>query len=150
MPFEHKNTKQKRLERDNLIKKLSSFINCSTIEEVKDCWVSSKNLLNMLNVKIEYVEVPKFYSEYLALQSDSLAKNEGEEINAELEAENEQLKKWCEEFNALEVAKENTKLKELLKDCREFLEILTDDDTVWCPDSADDLLAEIKKVLGEE
>lgn len=32
-----------------------------------------------------------------------------------LQAENAQLKKWCEEFNALEVAKENTKLK---TDCR--------------------------------
>lgn len=30
----------------------------------------------------------------------------------ELEEENEQLKKWCEEFNALEVMKENKRLKE--------------------------------------
>lgn len=36
----------------------------------------------------------------------------------ELEEENEQLKKWCEEFNALEVVKENEKLKELLQECR--------------------------------
>lgn len=28
--------------------------------------------------------------------------------------ENQQLRKWCEEFNALEVAKENQQLKELL------------------------------------
>lgn len=35
------------------------------------------------------------------------------EIN-ELTEENQQLRKWCEEFNALEVAKENKKLKELL------------------------------------
>lgn len=32
-----------------------------------------------------------------------------------LQAENAQLKKWCEEFNALEVYKENDKLK---TDCR--------------------------------
>lgn len=40
----------------------------------------------------------------------------------ELEEENEQLKKWCEEFNALNVSKENQKLKELLKECRDELE----------------------------
>lgn len=32
-----------------------------------------------------------------------------------LQAENAQLKKWCEEFNALEVYKENEKLK---TDCK--------------------------------
>lgn len=42
---------------------------------------------------------------------------------ADLEAENMQLRKWCEEFNALDVAKENQKLKELLKECREVLKI---------------------------
>lgn len=38
-----------------------------------------------------------------------------------LEKENAQLIKFLEEFNALEVAKENQQLKELLKDCREAL-----------------------------
>jgi hypothetical protein len=33
--------------------------------------------------------------------------------------ENEQLHKFLEEFNALEVAKENKKLKKLLKECRD-------------------------------
>ena len=37
--------------------------------------------------------------------------------NYELEKENKQLRKWCEEFNTLEVAKENQQLKELLKEC---------------------------------
>ena len=32
----------------------------------------------------------------------------------ELEKENAQLRKWCEEFNALTVAEENSKLKQLL------------------------------------
>ena len=32
-----------------------------------------------------------------------------------------QLRKWCEEFNALDVAKENQQLKELLKECQEHL-----------------------------
>ena len=36
----------------------------------------------------------------------------------------QQLKKWCEEFNALNVAKENTKLKELLKDARNVLKMV--------------------------
>ena len=36
----------------------------------------------------------------------------------DLEAENMQLRQFCEEFNALNVAKENQKLKSLLKKCR--------------------------------
>ena len=39
----------------------------------------------------------------------------------ELKKENKQLRKWCEEFNALDVAKENQQLKELLKECRTML-----------------------------
>lgn len=35
--------------------------------------------------------------------------------------ENQQLRKWCEEFNALDVAKENQQLKELLKECKDVL-----------------------------
>ena len=35
---------------------------------------------------------------------------------------NQQLHTWCEEFNALDVAKENQQLKELLKECRGLLE----------------------------
>ena len=42
----------------------------------------------------------------------------GPDIIVELNKENRQLRKWCEEFNALDVAKENQKLKELLKECR--------------------------------
>lgn len=40
----------------------------------------------------------------------------------ELNKENRQLRKWCEEFNALDVAKENQKLKECLKNCRELFD----------------------------
>lgn len=39
----------------------------------------------------------------------------------ELNKENRQLRKWCEEFNALEVAKENQQLKELLKYCHYYI-----------------------------
>lgn len=40
---------------------------------------------------------------------------------ADLEAENMQLRQFCEEFNALNVAEENQKLKELLKECYKML-----------------------------
>ena len=39
------------------------------------------------------------YDEYQTLLSDQLAKNEGEEINAELQAENKQLKELLKECN---------------------------------------------------
>lgn len=77
-------------------------------------------------VKIEVLaEVPS-YSEYLALQSDSLAKNEAVEINAELEAENAKLREEyeaeCHRSDELEDSlhiawKDINKLKELLKEC---------------------------------
>jgi hypothetical protein len=41
---------------------------------------------------------------------------------ADLEAENMQLRQFCEEFNALKVAEENAKLKECLKNCRELFD----------------------------
>jgi hypothetical protein len=41
-----------------------------------------------------------------------------------LEKENTQLRKWCEEFNALDVAKENQQLKELLKEWMYFYPII--------------------------
>ena len=46
----------------------------------------------------------------------------------ELEEENEQLKKFCEEFNALNVSKENQRLKELLKELR--MSVMFDKDLV--------------------
>lgn len=49
-------------------------------------------------VKVEVLEKVPSYSEYLALQSDSLAKNEAVEINAELEAENAKLKELLKEY----------------------------------------------------
>lgn len=42
----------------------------------------------------------------------------------ELEEENAQLKKWCEEFNVLEVAKENAQLKDVLKTIKRQCELL--------------------------
>ena len=43
---------------------------------------------------------------------------------ADLEAENMQLRQFCEEFNALKVAEENQKLKELLKEWVKFYPIV--------------------------
>lgn len=61
--------------------------------------------------------------------------------------ENAQLKKWCEEFNALEVAKENTKLKELLKRARGLMNYTKD----WaCSDATEEMITKIDQVLGEE
>jgi hypothetical protein len=84
------------------------------------------------------------YSEYLALQSDSLAKNEGVEIVAELE---KRLKKtqWLE----LDLRRKNHELKELLKECREPLEVLAEKRNAcdWYPE---DLLSKFYQALGED
>lgn len=72
------------------------------------------------------------YEEYKQLLSDQLAKNEGIEINAELEAE-------------------NTKLKELLKECKHIMSI--EKDFASChfeKDKLCKLLTKINQVLGEE
>lgn len=71
-------------------------------------------------VKEVLAKVPT-YSEYLALQSDSLAKNEGAEIIAELE-------------------EDNKKLKELLKECRNKW-------VCYKPYDRDQLLKRIDEVL---
>lgn len=39
----------------------------------------------------------------------------------ELEKENKQLRKWCEEFNALDVAQENKKLRDAIKFQNDFI-----------------------------
>lgn len=41
-------------------------------------------------------------------------------------------------------------LKELLKECKECFELLTNDNSPWCPPEADTLLVKINQVLGEE
>ena len=103
-------------------------------------------------------QVPS-YEEYLALQSDSLAKNEGAEIVAELKAKVKQLKKdykdleykfrsykdfkeTAYDLDTSRLEEENTKLKELLKECRERL--------IYCTISTLDVQAKIKQALGED
>lgn len=104
----------------------------------------------------EVIEPVPSYEEYQKLLSDQLAKNEGEEINAELEhrlamvkangkypdrisrlksrvvalsEENSnlksklQLKETAYDFDTARLEEENTKLKELLKECKTPLEV---------------------------
>lgn len=61
----------------------------------------------------------------------------------ELQAENDKLKKWCEELNAfaLKAAKENAKLKELLKEVKDYLPEF---------ETPMDILAKIDEVLNVE
>jgi hypothetical protein len=73
-----------------------------------------------------------FDEQYLALAGDTLSlerkvKEKDERIE-KLEAENMQLRQFCEEFNALSVAKENQKLKELLEECGIFLDVHREND----------------------
>lgn len=64
----------------------------------------------------------------------------------ELNKENRQLRKWCEEFNALDVAKENQQLKEMLYKCREKLDWLNGGYDVWGGELTD-FIEEIDEVL---
>lgn len=68
-----------------------------------------------------------------------------------LNKENKQLRKWCEEFNALDVAKENKQLKELLQKCKiAFETYANEDETCGLEEEnkyAKHLLVEIRKVL---
>ncbi len=59
---------------------------------------------------------------------------------ADLEAENMQLRQFCEGFNALNVAEENQKLKQLLKECKETIET-----SVW--GNCSELTDQIDEVL---
>lgn len=66
--------------------------------------------------------------------------------------ENQQLRKWCEEFNTLDVAKENQQLKELLLDCRQtFLKAERNygfDDSII--DICSPMIEKIDNAIGEK
>lgn len=47
----------------------------------------------------------------------------------ELEKENAQLRKWCEEFNALTVAEENKKLRDAIKFQNDFITFVGNEST---------------------
>lgn len=63
--------------------------------------------------------------------------------------ENTQLRKFLEEFNALDVAKENQQLKELLYKCREKLDWLNGGYDVWGGELTD-FIEEIDNAIGEK
>lgn len=66
--------------------------------------------------------------------------------------ENKQLKIWCEEFNALDVAKENAKLKELLKRAETQIIAYKNNDTLperaFYEKEVEELLGKIDEVLN--
>ena len=63
----------------------------------------------------------------------------------------QQMKAFCEEFNALNVAQENQKLKELLKECGTFLEVHReeDGDVIINDVSTSQLLTKIDEVFND-
>lgn len=72
---------------------------------------------------------------------------------AELEEKNAELKKWCEEFNALNVAQENKELRSLLREC---LPIVSAEIMTWqirggeeSRKRGQDLVIRINAALGE-
>ena len=67
----------------------------------------------------------------------------------DLEAENAQLRKFLEEFNALDVAKENQQLKEMLYKCREKLDRLDYGCEVWQGELTG-FIEEIDNAIGEK
>lgn len=88
------------------------------IEEAHFCEVNGVPELVMPELEEVLAPVPS-YEEYSRLEWYAGC---GPDRIVELNKENRQLRKWCEEFNTLDVAKENAKLKELLKECREVAE----------------------------
>ena len=75
--------------------------------------------------------------------------HELEKETACLTVDNVNLKKWCEEFNALDVAKENTKLKDLLKEIRgklHYINTPVNQHNIF----SNDFIKKLDQVLGEE
>ena len=89
------------------------------------------------------------YEEWVYLHK---ARNDAHEIVESLTKENKQLRKFLEEFNALDVAKENQQLKELLLDCRQtFLKAERNygfDDSII--DICSPMIEKIDNAIGEK
>ena len=69
---------------------------------------------------------------------------------AYIQEENQQLRKWCEEFNALDVAKENQRLKELLRECYKMLAQYHVENSEPSLDENIELLTKIDNATGEK
>lgn len=93
---------------------------------------------------------PCNYDEYKAMQ-DQIA--DASKKVEELEEKNAELKKWCEEFNTLNVAQENKELRSLLREC---LPIVSAEIMTWqirggeeSRKRGQDLLTSINAAIGE-
>lgn len=71
----------------------------------------------------EWQELKEF-ADYSLHNRDELTRqiNFWMDKHTQVEKENTQLRKWCEEFNALDVAKENQRLKEMLSKARDSVQ----------------------------
>ena len=78
-------------------------------------------LMRTDNKVIEVLAPVPSYEEYSRLEWYAGC---GPDRIVELNKENRQLRKWCEEFNAIDVAKENQQLKTLLKEWMHFYPII--------------------------
>ena len=94
-------------------------------------------------------EVPS-YDEYIKLLSDSVAKIEGEEINAELKEDYNDLRKQKNEADnvILEQMAKVRQLKELLKECKEIIE-WHEADCGYKDAPTENVLAKIDQVLAD-
>ena len=132
-----KTSKNKMLEIKNTSKEISDLTEQWKKGELERGWYYIKTLLrgryvvdfyygndvdrwlDRYDEEIKEVLAPvPSYDEWVYLHK---ARNDAHEIVESLTKENKQLRKWCEEFNALDVAKENQQLKKLLKECQEHL-----------------------------
>ena len=87
------------------------------------------------------------YEEWVYLHK---ARNDAHEIVESLTKENAQLRKFLEEFNALDVAKENQQLKELLRECYKMLAQYHVENSEPSLDENIELLTKIDNAIGEK
>ena len=118
------------------------YVKCDWSDEVEIRYVHN----GVDDWKEIIAEVPS-YEKFLALQSDSIAKNEGVEINAELEnrmnLERELYKK---------VLEENTHIKYLLHKVKGIIASyhLTGHQNIYSDNDMEGCVAQIEQVLGED
>lgn len=99
----------------------------------------------------EWQELKEF-ADYSLHNRDELTRqiNFWMDKHTQIEKENAQLIKFLEEFNALDVAKENQQLKELLLKCKYPVMLASNNATDETADEYYDLWDEIENVIGEK
>lgn len=83
------------------------YVKIGTDFVVIDCYADTWDYLVDEQIEEVISEVPS-YQEYLEMEGHCGAYSTANQV---LKDENARLKKWCEEFNALDVATENTSLR---------------------------------------